>query len=396
MPAAASPDPLRRSLPALLVLAVATFAAVTTETAPVGLLPQISAAFGRSESVTGLVVGLYAVVVAITSLPLVVATARVPGRLLLLGSAICYTLSNLGSAAAPSFAALAAARVLGGLTHALFFSVCIGYAARLVPAELTGRALAVASAGASAGFVLGVPATAALGSLVGWRSVFWALTVVTGVTAVLVVRVLPVVRPPRTTGFRRWWPDRTLGAVAGANILAYLGHYTLYTFVTVLLLGAGVANRWISPVLLVFGVLALVTLGRRARGLDRAPRRTGLITLAGVAAGAAACAALYPNLAAVLVAASLWAGSFGPVASFFQSAAVRSREVSPEIAGGWINAGANVGIAGGAGLGGVLLDHGGIRAAAAVAGLLVAGAAVTVATARSAFSAAPVEDGSPT
>jgi len=141
----------------LLILSLSVFAAVTTEIAPVGLLPAIGHAFGVAESTAGLLVSLYAVLVAVLAVPLTLATRRVPGKRLLLIALSTYTASNVISALAPSFAVLAAGRAVGGVTHALFFSVFIGYVTRLVPPAQTGRALAIASGGASAGFVLGVP-----------------------------------------------------------------------------------------------------------------------------------------------------------------------------------------------------------------------------------------------
>jgi predicted MFS family arabinose efflux permease len=63
-----------------------------------------------------------------------------------------------------------------------------------------------------------------------------------------------------------------------------------------------------------------------------------------------------PSLALVIVACVVWNGAFGPANSLFQSAAVRADATSPELAGAWINATANFGIAAGAALGGVVLD----------------------------------------
>src|SRR3984957_10979709 len=175
----------------LIILSLSAFAAVTTEMSPVGLLPAIGHAFGVAESTAGLLVSLYAVLVAALAVPLTLATRRVPGKRLLLIALGSYTVSNVISALAPSFALLAAGRAVGGVTHALFFSVFIGYVTRLVPPAQTGRALAIASGGASAGFVLGVPLTTALGNAAGWRAAFVALAALTAVAGVLVAVRLP-------------------------------------------------------------------------------------------------------------------------------------------------------------------------------------------------------------
>jgi len=123
---------IRQSLPGLLSLALASCLAVTTEMLPVGLLPDIGAAFAVPDSVTGLLVGLYAVMVAALAVPLTVLTTRFARKPLLLTTVAGYALSNALVAMAPVFAVVAAGRTVGGVTHALLFSLVIGYAPRLV------------------------------------------------------------------------------------------------------------------------------------------------------------------------------------------------------------------------------------------------------------------------
>ena len=170
----APPEPgLGRARADLIILSLSAFAAVTMEMAPVGLLPAIGHAFSVAESTAGLLVSLYAVLVAALAVPLTLATKRIPGKRLLLIAMSSYTISNVISALAPSLAVLAVGRAVGGVTHALFFSVFIGYATRLVPPAQTGRALALASVGVPAGFVLGVPLATVLGNAAGWRAAFF-------------------------------------------------------------------------------------------------------------------------------------------------------------------------------------------------------------------------------
>ena len=250
----------------LLVLSLSVFAAVTTELAPIGVLPAIGHAFGVAEPTAGLLVSLYAVLVAVLAVPLTLATRRIPGKRLLLLAMGSYVVSNVIAALAPSLAVLAAGRALGGVTHALFFSVFIGYVTRLVPPAQTGRALALASAGAPAGFVLGVPLATALGNAVGWRATFAALAVLMAVVLVLVAVLLPDVRAHADE--RRPVPGhrRELASVVGSNSLVFLGQYALYTYVSVLLLRSGASSLAVGPILLVFGVFGLIGVWSVSRG----------------------------------------------------------------------------------------------------------------------------------
>jgi predicted MFS family arabinose efflux permease len=372
--AASAPQGLRGARFALGILAFCVFGGVTTETLPVGLLPQISSSFGVSPSVTGLLVSLYAILVAVLAVPLTTLTARLPRKRLLIIATACFVASNLLVAVAPDFAVLCVARALGGVTHAVFFSICIGYATRLVPPAVTGRALALASAGISAGFVLGVPLGTSLGEAIGWRGAFLALAALMSCVLVLVAVRLPPVEQPEPNAAdaasrRRRGP---FVAVVAANALTYLGHYTLYTYVSVLLLAAGATAGWVGPILLVFGFLGLLGVWVAGPQLDRRPRRSALLVLGLLTAGILGTGASLPLLVPVLIAAAVWNGAFGPVASIYQSAAVRADATSPDLAGAWVVATSNLGIACGAALGGAIFAGPGLRGVAWAAAIAVA------------------------
>ena len=74
----------RRLWVPVFTLALAAFIFVTTEILPIGLLPEIAADLGETEAFTGLLVAVYAWVVALLSLPLTALTARFERRKLLL------------------------------------------------------------------------------------------------------------------------------------------------------------------------------------------------------------------------------------------------------------------------------------------------------------------------
>lgn len=378
-PAPWQPGAVRDAAGGLLALGLATFVAITTELVPVGLLPVISADLSVAESTAGLLVTAYAVMVAVLAVPLTTATRRLPRKAVLLGALTVYTLSNVLVALAPTFAVVAVARALGGASHAVFFSVSIGYASRLVRPHLAGRALALVTLGASAGFVLGVPLSTSLGTAVGWRTAFVVLAGACALSGVLTALLLPPVpgggAPPDdgARGARR----SALAGATSANALVYLGHYTVYTYVSVLLLGAGLAAVAVGPALLVIGGLGLLGAAYAAARLDARLRQTTVVTLVVVGGGVLALGVAYPGTVGTLVAAAVWSIGFGAVAAVFQTAAIRTRGASPDVVGALVNASANIGIGGGAALGALVLDGAG-RGAVPYAGAVLVGAALLV------------------
>ena len=329
---------------------------------PVGLLPAMGATFSVPDSVTGLLVSLYAVMVAALAVPLTVATSRFARKPLLLTTLLGYAVSNVLVAAAPVFAVVAVGRTVGGVTHALFFSLVIGYTPRLVSRADVGRALAIVAGGASTGFVLGVPLSTSLGTAVGWRTAFTVLAALSILTFVLVRWALPGVSNDHTARVSGCGRRGELAGVATSNTLSFLGQFTVYTFVSVSLLASGVAPAFVGPVLLGCGACGLLGVWFVGRNVDRHPTRTAVVILAVVIGALVLLGSTWPTLVAVVAATAVWNGAFGGVPTMYQALAVRTHAVSPELAGAWINATANLGIAGGAAIGAVLLQTAGLWA----------------------------------
>ncbi len=153
----------------LAVLAAAAFVYVTAEMVPVAALPDIAAGLRVSEALVGTLLASYALVAAVTTVPLVRLTAHWPRRRTLLLTMVCLTASQLISALAPNFAVLAGGRVLCAVTHGLMWSVIAPIGARLVPATHAGRATAAIYVGTTLALVVGNPLTAAMSELWGWR-----------------------------------------------------------------------------------------------------------------------------------------------------------------------------------------------------------------------------------
>ena len=86
----------------LAVLATAAFVYVTAEMVPVGALPDIAADLRVNEAVVGTLLASYALVAAVTAVPLVRLTAHWPRRRTLMLTLVCLTVSQLISAMAPN------------------------------------------------------------------------------------------------------------------------------------------------------------------------------------------------------------------------------------------------------------------------------------------------------
>jgi predicted MFS family arabinose efflux permease len=368
-------------------LVLATFVAITTEIVPVGLLPQLSRAFGVPEAVTGLLVTVYAALVAVLAVPLTRLTDRLPRKPLLLATIGLYSLGNVIIAVAPSFAVLCAGRAVGGVAHALFFSLSSAYATSLVPPRVQGRALAIAASGASLGYVLGVPLVTSIGAALDWRAAFAALAV----GGVLAALVTAAALPPSTGGSHPGRlpraPRSGLVGAAVVNAVAFFGHYALYTYVSTVLLAAGVPETALGAALFLFGAAGVVGLWLSGLVIDRRPRAGFLAALVLAAVCTAGLLLLGTMTVATVTAVAVWIVGFGAVPVFCTAACLRARALSPDLSAAVNNSASNVGIGLGAAAGGAVFAAAGLPAVIVVAAAAFAVSALLVLLLRRAFPA---------
>ncbi len=348
----------------LVALCAATFTAITSELAPVGLLLDMSRTFHTSTGHAGLAVSAYALIVTVAAVPLTVLTARVDRKRLLLVALSGYVLSNLIAACAPTFGVLCFGRAIGGGAHALLMSMVSAYAAHLVPKKLTGRAISFVFGGSSMGGVLGVPGTAAISHFAGWRV---ALLVVAGLAAILTVLIAvclpPVIKPAGRPSGPYKVPRASVRAfawVVTANAIFFLGHNVVYTYIAPVLMAHGLPESSVSVALLIIGVFSLSGLWASSQVVDRWPRAGVLGSGAAISLGIALLGgALMPAWGSVAVAA-LWCAGYASIIPFMMSGAIRARATTADTAGAAINSTSNVGILLGSALGGQLLAAQGV------------------------------------
>ncbi len=244
---------------ALLALTIGAYAIGTTEFVIVGLLPTIADDLAVSLPSAGLLVSLYALGVAIGAPVLTALTGKIPRKALMLGLMALFTVGNLIAWQAPGYESLIVARILTGLAHGVFFSIGSTIAASLVPKEKAASAIAIMFTGLTVALVTGVPLGTFIGQQFGWRTTFFAVSML-GVIAFLgslaflpknVARSKPATLRQQLSIFGQ--PRLLL--VYAITAVGYGGSFTAFTFLAPMLEQiTGFSTHAVGGVMLAYGV----------------------------------------------------------------------------------------------------------------------------------------------
>ena len=342
----------------LVILSSTTFVAIVSELMPAGLLTPMAADLGVRESGVGLLVTVYALATGLTAIPIIAVTRGVSRHLLLSVVVLGFAAVNLLTAVVTDYALMLVIRVFGGIFTGVIWSMVGSYASALVPAELRGRAIAIAVGGASVGFSVGNPAAAALGALVGWRAAFAVMAAIGLVAFACVVWLLPRVEGQAAEHHEPFLDVlRRPGvlSISAVTTLVIIGHQAFYTYLDPFVQRAGLQDG-VSAALLLFGIGALIGMAASGPFIDRDLRRTLLVALAGIAAMLGIFGLLGVSPVVAVGACLLWGLAYGTLTPIMQTAAVRAGGDAADLAVSFMVTAWSVGIALGAALGGIAFD----------------------------------------
>lgn len=350
---------------AVYALALASFAIGTAEFVIAGILPQLADGLGVEIPTAGLLVSAYAIGVAIGGPLLTLWTARFPPRNVILVVMVGFAIAQVLCALAPDYGLLLVARLFSAAAHGVFFGAGSVVVARLVPAERRGGALALFIGGITVANLLGLPGGTAIGLAWGWRTTFLAVGLMGAFAMVVLVLKLPVTpaEDHRSATIRaqvaalrhqRVWMSYLAIGITMVGVLIF-GTYQVPMLLKVTGIDAGTVPLY--QLLAGIGSVIGIYLGGRAADWRPMPATVAALVLQALLFLAIATFAMHDPL---LMAASMF---FGGAAGFAFSTPLQARIIhaareAPDLAAALISTAFNIGIAGGAALGALLLEHG--------------------------------------
>ncbi|QDS36548.1 MFS transporter [Brevibacillus brevis] len=360
----------------ILLLALGEFMIGTAESIVTGIIGMIAEDTHVSLSLAGQLVTTFSLAFAFGAPVLIALTAGVERKKLILWTLFSFIVANLLASISPSFSLLMVSRILLGLCGGIYTVVALAQAANMASPEKKGSSIAIILMGFSLSLVLGVPLGTMLGDLWGWRPVFALIAVLTLIPFFAILAYLPKQQGEEAVPLRK-----QLAALRNKRVIHALfislffvtGYSTVYTYTTPLLQSAAsMTTAWVSTTLFLAGLASVV--GSRIGGAstDKWGIRPTLYVSLLLHAAILLILPLSSQLFTwAIITVMFWVAAVQTTVPAQQYYLITLSPHSSQVALSMNTSVFQLGLAMGAGLGGVIVDHAGIIHISWVGGLLV-------------------------
>lgn len=346
----------------LLAFTLAGFITIMTEIIPAGLLPLISKDLGISESLTGQLISVYALGSVVTAIPIVSATRSWSRKSLFLLAISGLFIFNSLTAISSNYIVILFLRFLAGMSAGVIWGILAGYARNMVSGNLQGRAMAIVGVGQPIALCMGVPIATWLGSMFGWRGVFFMISSLALCLIIWVQTNLPNIQGQfvdKRTSVKEVFYYPGIRSILAVIFLWIFAHNILYTFIAPYLISVHL-NESLDFILLVFGLSSILGIWITGIFIDKALRKLVLINLLGFAFAAIFMGLFSGHTLMVIIGIALWGVTFGGAPTLLQTAIADTSGNNVDIAQSMLVTVFNLAVAGGGITGGILLKEIGI------------------------------------
>lgn len=346
----------------LIGLTFAVFVFNTSEFMPIGLLTDIATDLNISEARAGLLISVYAWVVAIMSLPLMIMVSKMELKRLLLSIIALFVVSHVASAFAEGYNTLMLSRIGVACSHAIFWSIAPPLAVRTVPDGKRALGLSTIATGSSVAMVVGLPLGRVVGLYVGWRMTFLSIAIISALIFIFIAVVFPKLQSRGKFAFKQLpalLHNRVLVGVFIMSVLFATAHYTGYSYIEPFLgKVASMSPDVVTLVLIVFGASGMLGSISFSKYYMANRRRFMLVMTLGPALCLLLLQVAAASLLSVVVVCIMWGAMATAFNIAFQDNTIRFAPENATSIGMSIFSGIfNLGIGSGAYVGGLVVSH---------------------------------------
>ncbi|MFF2089411.1 MFS transporter [Paenibacillus sp. NPDC058174] len=252
----------------IYILAILSFLVGTSEYVIAGILDRIAVSTGVSLITAGQLITVFLLAYAFGTPLVMVMTARMERKKLLLFAIGFFVLSNALAYFLPGIALLNASRILMGISAGVVVVVSMTIATKVARPGKEGSALAAVLMGFTASLIFGVPLGRIMATAYEWKSVFGVIALLAFAAVFLIALLIPPVEREEVVSLRQQLAllkrPRVL-IVLSVTFFWIIGYSIFYSYITPFLLTeAGMSDSTLNTILFVIGLASLI--GSRSGG----------------------------------------------------------------------------------------------------------------------------------
>lgn len=173
------------------IIAFGIFGIINAELGVVGILPQVSERYGVTPSQAGMLVSLFALVIAIFGPFMTLLFSGINHKKMMAWVLAIFAVSNTVSAFAPTYPVLLILRIVPAFLHPVYFSAAFIAAANSAGKDQSTKAIAKVFMGVTSGMVFGIPITSYISNVISLEAAFLFCGVINLIALLGIVSFLP-------------------------------------------------------------------------------------------------------------------------------------------------------------------------------------------------------------
>ncbi|MGG3469778.1 MFS transporter [Neobacillus pocheonensis] len=346
----------------IYILALISFLVGTSQPIISGILDKMAEALGVSIGAAGQLITVFSLAYAIGTPILLVLTAKMERRKLLIYALFVFMVGNLLSVIIPGYGLFIIARIIMALSTGVAVVTILNIAAKIAPANKKASSIATVVMGFTASLIIGVPIGRFITSTYSWKFVFIGTAILVLLVIFIVLNTIPKMNGDASIPLTRqiaMFKKPKIALALSITFFLMTGYGILFTYLSPFLVkNVGMSDSLVSITLLVLGVASLF--GSKLGGLSSDKRGVIFTLKRGLLVNVTSLVVLSflsHSIIAVFIILTVWSFSGWSLGATQQYNLATISPESSDVLLGLNQSMMQLGFAAGAGLGGVIVGQ---------------------------------------